>query len=110
MTAFTVIPSSLMVCAGEQAVFQCRYPGARIYWGIVGSGLVRSSVTITTSAGGQTNGTLTIIALTKYNGTKVVCAALQNYFETYSWPPVILTIWHNSKPEKQCSNTQKLIH
>ena len=32
LTDFTVLPSSLTVDAGEEAVFQCRHPGASISW------------------------------------------------------------------------------
>ena len=89
---FTAVPSSLEVNAGEEAVFQCRYPGATINWRINGAAVVISPFITITSSDEQASDTLTITALPEYNGTVTECVALLQDFSTQRTPPVQLII------------------
>ena len=100
MTDFTTVPSSLIVAVGEEAVFQCHYPGAYLIdWIINGVYLgydYPSNVEISSSE--QYFDTLTITALPEYNGTEVECFAwIPDSIQTTS--PVLLLIHFNSKPK-----------
>ena len=95
MTDFTTVPSSLTVAVGEEAVFQCRYPGAiGTIWSIFGTAVVSSpSITVTPD-------TLTITAQPEYNETIVVCSALLQDFSVQHAPPVLLLVNFSSKPKE----------
>ena len=97
MAEFTIVPSSLTVAVGEEAVFQCRYPGAAINWQINGTAVVNSQFVTVTSSGEQPSDTLTITALPEYNETEVQCIALLQDFSIQGAPPVLLTIHFSSK-------------
>ena len=89
---FTAVPSLLEVNAGEEAMFQCRYPGASISWWINGTAAVSSPSIAVTSSGEQPSDTLTITALPEYNGTQVQCVALFSDFSVQRAPTVQLLI------------------
>ena len=92
MLDFTIHPQSKSVGPGEEAVFQCQYPGASINWRINGSSNVTSTESSVSSSGGQASDTLTIIALLEYNATEVVCIALLSDLSLRQSVPVYLTI------------------
>ena len=73
-------------------MFQCRYPGASIYWRVNGQPVAVSDSITVTSSGEQALDTLTIRALPEYNGTEVVCVALLSNFSIRSALPVHLLI------------------
>ena len=89
---FTMVPSSLVVNVGEEAVFQCRYPGATINWRINGAAVVLSPFITVTSSGQQSSDTLTITALPEYNETVIECVALLQDLSTQRAPLVQLII------------------
>ena len=113
MADFTTVPSSLAVAVGEEAVFQCNYPGALyIDWAInevfihIGVfSFIPSNAALSVSE--QHFDTLTITALPEYNGTEVQCVAwLLASVQLTS--PVLLLINFNSKPKKNSLIVQKI--
>ena len=90
ITDFTTVPSSLTIAVGEEAVFQCHYPGATINWRINGTAVVSSLSITVTSSGEQPFDTLTITARPEYNGTEVVCVALLPDFSIQQTSPAFL--------------------
>ena len=87
-----MVPSSLEVNTGEEAVFQCRYPGASINWQINGTAAVSSPSITVTSSSEQPSDTLTITALPVYNETVIECVAVLQDFTIQRAPPVQLII------------------